>query len=316
VTDLGEVLRDRAELAGSSHEARMAGVRARVSATRRRRAAVGAVCVVLALVDIVHAVLPRTDRLPDPAVAPRSLPEYQSGTQLIAQSWGDLPPTGVTVRFVPKSLELWVFTQCDVGQDDRLLISTTVNGRSFAERNSCGGTSRVFDGEGLGIVPGQPSVLTLTVDGEQGPSEFDPPSVLPVPASGAFAVGIGEAVPVSEYPFPPRPETLATFVPHLPEPTVELRPDRADPLAHRDFTIEWPGRNRLLAQLNTPGRIRVLVDDVVDFSHWSYLAGSSLILPEDWKKTYGLDLHRGQPVKITVIPERVTGDWEVTLAPR
>src|SRR5690349_14788675 len=65
LTDLTEVLHERAELADSSHEARMAGVRARVSATRRRRAAAGVACVVLALVGIVHAVLPRPEALPE-----------------------------------------------------------------------------------------------------------------------------------------------------------------------------------------------------------------------------------------------------------
>ncbi|MCX2947073.1 hypothetical protein [Lentzea sp. NEAU-D7] len=305
LSDLTEVLRERAELTDSSHEARMAGVRARVSAGKRRRAVLGVAGVVLALVGIVFAVLPRAEQ-PEPAVPPRSLPEYQEGTRLIAQAWSDLPSTSATVRFVPKSLDLLLFTHCETGQGDSLLVTVVVNGHTYTERNGCSGSRRVRDWGAFDVVVGQPSVITLTVEPQHTTTK------------GTFAIGIGEAVPVSEYPFPPRPQTLATFPAVSPEPTIVLRADPAAPAEQREFTVEWPGINFMEVRSNTPGRIRVLVDDVVviDFSHWSYSAGSSLIFPDDWKKSYGLDVAEGQAVKITVIPERVTGDWEVTLAPR
>jgi len=316
LSDLTEVLHDRAELTDSSHEARMAGVRARVTATRRRRAAMGAAGVVLALVGIVYAVLPRPDRLPDPAVQTRSLPEYQSGYRLVAQSWGDLPTSGVTVRFVPRTLDLTLFTQCDAEQG-HLAVTVTVNGRPMWERSGCSTTSTPADWAPLGVVVGQPSVVTLTVDGLQGEIVDGRPAVLPAPASGTFALGVGEAVPVNEYPFPPRPQTLATMSPHYPLPTIELRSDRADPVARKEFTIQWPGHNSLRAAMNTPGRMRVLVNDVqvVDFSHWSYTAGGVEVL-SGWERTHGLEFAEGQDVRITVIPERVTGEWVVGLAPR
>jgi hypothetical protein len=315
LTDLSEVLRDRAELADSSHEARMAGVRARVSATRRRRAVAGVACVVLALVGIVYAALPRPEALPEPAVPPRSLPEYQSGTRLLAQAWSDLPSTSVTVRFTPKSSNLLLFTQCDVGPGRNLLVAVTINDRSLFDGNTCGGATRPKDWSGLGIVPGQTTVITLTVAGEQG---HEPGQVLPLPPSGTFALGVGEDVPVDEYPFPPRPQTLETFTPQHPTPTIELKSDPADPAGRKESTIQWPGRNVMVAQMNTPGRMRVLVDDVlvVDFSHWSYIVGSNHVWLDDVKKDYGLDLADGQTVKITVIPERITGEWKVTFAPR
>jgi hypothetical protein len=65
--------------------------------------------------------------------------------------------------------------------------------------------------------------------------------------------------------------------------------------------------------------MRVLVNDVpvVDFSHWSYTAtGSQSYLPDSWESGYGLTLAQGDLVRITVIPERVTGDWTVALVPR
>ncbi|MDX3663137.1 hypothetical protein PV646_38080 [Streptomyces sp. ID05-26A] len=316
LTDLTEVLRDRADLTDSSHEARMAGVRARVAATRRRRAVAGVAAVVLALVGIVYAVLPRPDVLPEPAVPPRSMPEYQLGTRLIAQGWGDLPSTTVTVRFVPRSLDLTIFTQCEAGTDERLLISTSINGHPMAERNSCGHASRPLNWTGLDVVPGQPSVITLTVNGKQG--DFDKTGdleVLPLPANGTFAIGIGEAMPVSEYPFPPRPQTLATIPLTHPRPVVELNSDATNPNERKELTVPWPGDNVMLAQLNTPGRVRVLVDDVqvIDYSNWAYGLGGTQIERREWKEDYGLDLPEGWTVKITVIPERVTGEWKVTL---
>ncbi|MFJ5984564.1 hypothetical protein [Lentzea sp. NPDC092896] len=319
LTDLSEVLRDRAALADSSHEARMAGVRARVAATKRRRAVAGAAFVVLALVGIVYALLPRPAE-PEPAVPPRSLPEYQYGTRLLTQSWGDLPSTSVTVRFVPRSLDLMMFTKCDIGPNEQLLMSTTVNGHSFEDRNTCGSATST-DWGALGVVPGQPSVVTLTIDGKQGsgtPGTPGPPPVLPLPENGSFALGIGEAVSVSEYPFPPRPQTLETLRPGFAEPAIEVRSDAADPAARKEITAEWPGNNLIQAQMNTPGRLRVLINDVevIDYSTWSYSVGSTQTGPDGWTTRHGLQVSEGQQVKITVIPERTTGEWEVTFIPR
>lgn len=317
LTDLNEVLRDHAILPDSAHEARMAGVRARVAATRRRRAAAGVACAVLALVGIVYTLLPHADPPPEPALPTRSMPEYQFGTRLIAQAWQDLPATSVTVHFVPKSLDLMVFTQCDTGQQENLLINVAVNGREFKTANSCGhGTST--DWADLGVVPGQPSVATLTILGKQGDNEpGQHPSILPLPATGVFALGVAEAVPVHEYPFPPRPETLPTIQPGYPY-GIQVRANELDPAARQDTTVEWHGPTRLHAEMNTPGRIRVLVNDieVLDYSNWSYIVGGTEVDPERLNRIIGLPLAKGQQVKVTVIPERATGDWKVTLEPR
>ncbi|MET9224342.1 hypothetical protein [Lentzea sp. NPDC003310] len=304
LTDLGEVLRSRADVPGSSHDARMAGVRARVVASRRRRAVAGVACLVLALVGLVFVVLPRAEA-PEPAVPPRSLPEYQSGTRLSAQAWGDLPATGLTLRFVPRSLDFQLITHCDTAPDG-LRITVTVNGHVYTEDNGCGGMGKVADWGAFDVVAGRPSVVEMTV------------RTVAEGTRGSFAVGIGDPVPVSEYPFPPRPATLQTFPLNLPEASIFLRPDAGTPNGEKRFTLEWPGESLLRAQLNTPGRIRVLVDGVglVDFSHWSYTASSSSMFLSDWKKHYGLDVVEGQRVEVTVITERITGDWQVSFAPR
>lgn len=318
LTDLREVLRDRADLADSTHEARMAGVRARVSTTRRRRAVAGAAFAALALVGLVYAVLPRVGPPPEPAAPVRSLPEYHAGTRLLAQAWGDLPSTSATVRFVPKSAEFSVITRCDIGEDRNLLIDVTVNGRSATEDGTFCGNVIGQSWSRFGVVPGQPSVATLTVTGERGEGDSWPPPSLPVPASGSFAVGIGEPVPFSEYPLPPRPPTLQKLPETGPGLFAELHSDPADPTARKEITIEWPGIHLMQAQLNTPGRLRVLVDDVevIDLTMYSYGPYQSRLGRSLWETgVNGVRPEKGQLVKITVIPEGITGDWNVTLAP-
>jgi hypothetical protein len=139
LTDLAEVLRERAESPDTPQDARLAGVRAKVTASKRRRAVAGAACVVLALVGLVYAVIP--------------------------------------------------------GPDVR---------RS-----------------------------------------------------------------------PPRPRTLASISAEFPEPATGLSADPADPTRRKEITVEWPGPSVVHARVNTPGKLRVLVNDVpvVDFSHWTYTVG-------------------------------------------
>lgn len=47
-----------------------------------------------------------------------------------------------------------------------------------------------------------------------------------------------------------------------------------------------------------------------------HVGGAFGAMPDSWKSSYGLKLSRGEPVRITVIPERTTGDWEVGFIPR
>jgi hypothetical protein len=85
------------------------------------------------------------------------------------------------------------------------------------------------------------------------------------------------------------------------------------------MTIEWPGPVEVHSRVNTPGRIQVLVDDVpvLDYSTWTYTdSGSQSVPPDQWESTYGLKPAVGDPVRITVIPERTTGDWEVKIVRR
>ncbi|HWO66938.1 MAG TPA: hypothetical protein VNO31_43585 [Umezawaea sp.] len=313
LTDLTEVLRDHADVPGAPPDARLAGVRAKVTTTRRRRAVAGAACVVLAFLGVVYAVAPQHGRLSEPALPVRSFPEYQGGTKLVAQAWAELPSTSATVTFVPKSLDLRVASLCDIGYNRSLLVHITVNGKTLVA-GGCDGAVTSAGWAGLGVVVGQPSVVTLTVDGEQDHSVTTGAPTLAPPPDGVFGIAVGEAVPVDEYPLPPRPATLEPLTTSLGDPETAVSADPGDPTARKEITVIWPGDRMLLAQVNTPGRLRVLVDDVqvLDYSHWSYEAeGAYSLMSDSWAEEHGIAPVVGAPVRITVIPERVTGDWEV-----
>lgn len=316
LTDLTEVLRDHAELDDTAHDARMAGIRARILATRRRLALTGVICVVLALVSAVYLALPRPV---EPAHPTRSLPEYQSGARLVVQAWADLPTNSVTVGYLPKSEDFVIFSHCSAKlAKQRLVTILTVNGHVVLG-GSCDGdsTREIGNLARFGSTVGKPLVITMTVGvgsvaGEL-PDKVEDVHPADKTAIGEFAVGIGEPVPVSEYSFPPRPETLVDIDDLNAPGDITIRADRNDPDARQTLTVVWRELCYLDAALNTPGRLEVLVDDkaVYDLDSWSYggTSGSATFEEED-----GLQLSPGQTVTITVIPERTTGDWSVQLS--
>lgn len=195
LTDLTEVLRDRAAVDAATHDARMAGIRGRVLARRRRVALTGVVGVVLALVGVVYVALP--GRGVDSAEPPRSLPEYLFGVRVVAQVWGDLPTTSVTLEYTPESDDLALFVRCvtDSANDD-VVTFVTVNGRPGPGSGCDGDSAFRIHPTSYGGAVGKPFTVTLTVGVGIAPPE-DLAEVRP-PDGGEeaeFAVGLGEPVP-------------------------------------------------------------------------------------------------------------------------
>ncbi|TCB98353.1 hypothetical protein E0H26_08170 [Micromonospora zingiberis] len=70
----------------------------------------------------------------------------------------------------------------------------------------------------------------------------------------------------------------------------------------------------------TPGllHVRVAGVEVVTGEWWDYqLAGHGMFGDADgqWRRDFGVDLRRGDPVLVEVVPEHVTGAWQVVLTP-
>ena len=315
LTDLTEVLRERADLDDTAHDARMAGIRGRIVATRRRLALAGVVCVVLAVVSAVFLTVPREV---EPANPPRSLPGFGDGARLVAQAWADLPTNSVTIEYTPKSDEFVLFDRCAV---QGLVMVIAINERPVQAGGCHSGSLRIGDLAKFGAEVGKPLVITMVVGVGSAAGEFPEKAEDVRPpdeeATGEFALGVGEEMPVGEYPFPPRPETLED-VDHLglsdgTPGDVNLRADRDDPDARQTTTMVWPGSISLRAALNTPGRLEVFIDDqaVYEVDSWNYegVTGFATLGEED-----GLLFAPGQSVTVTVIAERTTGDWIVQLS--
>lgn len=310
LSDLTEVLRDHADLDGTAHDVRMAGIRARVVASRRRRALTGVVCLVLVLVGAVYLALPREIA---PAQPTRSLPEYRSGAKLVEQAWADLPTSSVTLEYTPVTDVFLLFEHCvtDPAGND-LATMFVINGKA-GPGGGCGGDSTTrIDLARYGVV-GEPFLITMFVGfsdsaGElpEKVSDLRPPDAT---MTGEFAVGVGELVPLDEYSFPPRPEKL-TAVDELVSSDFGLRADENDPDARQTVSVEWRGPLVLNASVNTPGRLEVLVNDesVYALDSWTYHGTSGMTILGE---AGGPHIPVGETVTITVYPERTTGDWIV-----
>jgi len=316
LTDLTEVLRERAELDDTAHDARMAGIRGRVLATRRRLALAGVVCVVLAVVSAVFLTVPRPV---EPANPTRSFPEYDNGARLVAQAWADLPTDSVTLEYTPKSPEFVLFERCVAESSDQdLVMVITINGRPVQAGGCYSGSLPMDDLTRYDGAVGRPLVITMTVGvgrvrGEipEKVEDVRPPDEA---VTAEFAIGVGELVPVSEYPLPARPETLEDIDDFLSsDPDIDIRADRNDPEQRQEISMAWPGTLGVHAAINTPGRLEVLINGqvVYELESWGYSGefGIAILGEAD-----GLNFSPGQTVTVTVIPERATGDWSVQLS--
>jgi hypothetical protein len=318
LTDLTEVLRHHAELPpDGAHGPRMSGIQARVKASRRRRAAAVAASLV-AVLGVTFALTTPVRRESQPAEPePTVFSAYHEGTRIVAQVSGRAPASTTVLRFVPTTLDLRVFTRCEAG-DEQLLARLTINGHPHGP-TTCGFSldSRYVDLTEYDFQVGSPATLVMSVGEQNGTPEPGP-----VPADATFALGVGEAVPVEDYPFPPRPESLPSVDSMLgsinPDTRIDVR--RADPNQPNGTwrsTVTLPSLPVYVqAASNTPGRITVLVDDVevYEYEKWTYDDRSGLSLRQDsWETRAGSKVEPGATVDITVIAEGTSGDWAVVL---
>jgi hypothetical protein len=339
--DLTELLEERsAEPAeGAAHHLRLAAVTARVVGRRRRRraavVAIGAAAAVLLVIGLTATLRPSAAPRPagtTPTASPTRLiegfPEYAQGARVVAAKAAAPPNRTVTVGFVPATLDLVFFDRCD-GLPDQVAITVelTLNGRPFGT-STCGSGSQSSDLTKYGLAAGKPATFTATVRGATGfSSETGSETKVAVPAAGTFGVAVGERMPFSEYPLPPRPSTLRPLEPGLPvnsaglEPSgsVVLRADPADPTRAQWLTLTWRTMERVELVSQTPGRLRVRVNsvEVTTGEWWDYQQSSFYSFPDvEWPSAPGLTVRPGDPVTIEVIPEHVTGDWRVVFVPK
>ncbi len=302
-------------------------VHARVERRRRRRAVGGAVgaAAMAAIVAVgAFALLPTTrdgsTPHPTPAVSgtatPGALPEYLRGGRLIASQEGT-DPRGITLTFTPTTLDFGFVMSC---RNAKLamerqprganLATSTVNGRGGIG-TGCGttlglsgdanfGRDSVDAGQRYGVVVGRPVVVHLAFDhGASHPGTH-------------WRIGVYQAVPLADYPFPPHPAQLLPLTGELQyprlahlklysTPTSGLGSGGADFPVHHGLTLR--------SETVVPGALRLYVDGrLLSTSYsWTYdneQSEASFTLAE-------LGVQSGQWVKVRLTWQPFTTTSEI-----
>jgi hypothetical protein len=307
VTDLQDILHERAGASGAedrSHEL-LAGVHHRYAVRRRRRTIAGlaAGVVAVAALGAVAVIRPQAQVGPTPAVQPSTrtidgFPEYADGARVVASTQrSGTSPRQLSVSFTPKTLNLVFWTRCTGEREQRLVIGSWEAGSSSG---TCGPTARWFTPVNLaahGVQAGEAVTVTYDV------------------AGGAAALAVGEDVDPADYPYPSRPATLRPLdVGRSTGSQVVLRANETDPNRPVSVSFAWDGPYSASFVAQTPGRLVTTVQGkpFTTDSWWTY-EQSRHNNQIDNTLLDGTKLVKGQPVTVTVTPERMTGDWALTL---
>ncbi|MFG3578246.1 hypothetical protein [Micromonospora chersina] len=333
LTDLRQVLDERSgePAAQDRHDERLRGVRAKVVARRHRRVATWTACALVVLGGVVAAaVVPglHADRTPAPADSPspertiEGFPEYANGARLVAVKSAALPERRVELTFVPSTLDLVVSTRCDY---PLLQEQLSINGHVYDSQGDCGGVNLGPGWDRYDVAVGKPATFVLTITGTR-PLDQSGEIRTEVPASGTFGLAISERTPLDQYPLPSRPSgapgplALPAGCTEVPcQGFVIIRSDPADPSRPVQQTVTWKTTHSIVLAAQTPGLLHLRVNGTeIKTGRWWDYAGNpdGMYGDEDgrWKRDFGLDLRPGDPVTIEIVPERITGAWQVIFA--
>ena len=314
-TDLRNLLAEHAGTGAPNPatDVRVAGAldRAR-SIHRRRRITAGATALAVTAVAVAVITVPPLVTAPEPLPEPaeelneHGLPLYDRGHELIASGVIRAGERTVSVTAVPSAFPLVVATQCGedriYGEEEEtpeVNIELSVGEQVFTSSGgSCGYGLNSNDADGWaewGVRPDEAATFTATTD-------------QPVTAETEVAMGIYQAVPWDEYPFPPRPDEL----PDLPPPAMQvddvLNSDPDDPNAPREFVLDHAVVSiDLVAQ--SPGILRLRIDGVEVDPIYSWDYGYRPLLSLRWPP-FNEDMRPGEPpIRLEVQPEGFTGAW-------
>ncbi|WP_018349469.1 hypothetical protein [Longispora albida] len=323
-TDLRDLLNDRsAGPEDTEQSTRLAGIRSKVAARRRRISAALAGVVIAGLGAGYLVLRPHgTEALPPavPTYGPKVVDgfrNYVDGMRIVATTKGLFPERSVSITFTPSSSKVWYSTRCSAMVDHGIFV----DGKPAASGGSC--HPDIEKSGALHIArPGQPITVTLTVtDGIPHPGAPHRPLVL-VPDEGEFWLAIREQTPLSEYPVSPRPAKLAPLrVEDVTSCGVKVRSVPGKHNAPQQVALTVPERTAttgaILGVTQTPGHLRIMVGDqeISQLSSYSYATGSKY--PESglseafpWMKAR---IAAGTAVTVRIVPSEMTGEWAVGL---
>ncbi|WP_189198197.1 hypothetical protein [Micromonospora fulviviridis] len=291
-------------------------------------AALAGIAVAAVVPGLRTPVTPTPANRPSPVRTVEGFPEYAKGARVVAADSAALPERQIELTIVPTTLDLVIFSRCDgtgdaVELDERL----SVNGHLLTG-GGCGGSTQLRSWDGLDVAVGKSATFVMTIPGAK---RFDGTDKVPVaiPDSGTFALAIGVRVPFDQYPLPPRPAGPLAPLPRtlmagcteaLCPGAVIIGSDPADPERPIKRTVVWKMTDSLEMLAQTPGLLHVRVNgvEVTTGEWWDYqMSTVGMYGDKDgaWKREFGLDLNRGDSVTIEIVPEHVTGAWQVVFTP-
>jgi hypothetical protein len=356
--NLEELLRESLEEHSATppdNSTRRAEVQRRIA--RRRRTRIGAPAAVVTVMvagAAVGVVALRPDGSPPRTVVagkptpvasptpsqPPPIPEYSNGYHRIADQQLTLPGRrSLALTYTPTSLDFTIGLNC-AGVPGQLL-ELAVNGHRVGTQD-CGTASDFprnmvppdFQLAGpdmdahydswseAGVRVGERTTFTVTVGTEVPGRNGGEPSIGAPSASGVVYAGVYLPVPFDQYPFPPRPDTLADLDAQQLLGTggfghqLGLLDSRQRPAPNGSYsvTLTMPRFLDVDFCAVAPGRVRVLVNgqQIGQLEVWNWAGGCRLIsgMASDAREPARLTLkniHSGRKVTVTV----VTSDFAV-----
>ncbi len=320
-------------------ENRIAAVKRRVDAARRRRTAAGIAGIAAILAAVPFVVSGGGGRPVQPAATSRAIetvngfPKYAGGGQLIAAQTAPLDKS-ISLTINPTDLGLEFSDRCSAA-DQSLEVEITMSladGRKLTVGCSAsGGTYASEDSQADHLTPGVPTSLTFSANayrvttGSNGEQTGRTPAALP---AGTYSIGVWQKLPFDQYPLPPRPKTLPTL--NIAQYGLgdgasikTVRSDPTNPLAAQTISFTMPACVKATADCNptaatsqTPGFLHIAVNGVAvnTAEFWDY-SGSGSMFNIEPDMPNAPHLRAGDLVTITITPQYVTGAWEFAVTP-
>lgn len=321
-------------------DSRMTGIQRKVTASRRRAAAVTAS---VAIAVIAAAGLPLLHLLPTtkthnaaPAATGQikrinGFPEYENGAHLVSTGTA-ATDAAIELTATPVRTDLALTWGCpDTGPNVQLWIEMSVNGHdigggSCANTSSSGSyTPETSAWRDYGVVAGKPATFTFRVTKADRVSidaqgEEQKPTPISIPA-GRFTAAVLQRVPFAEYPLPARPAKLPALNVRSfnlgDAKNVTIASSGSDPLTGQTLDFTWPAKCgtdgscvTLSATSQTPGYLHITLDNGKTWTaeFWDYGAGGMSSFDPS---IMGVHPKPGDKMHLKIVPEYVTGAWQV-----
>lgn len=302
-TDLRDLLREHADTPPTTVETfRLAQVRRRIAIVKRRRRIFTSLVAVLLLVAglAVTNLGPTSLIQPAPLKPEPTLSLSQGDQRVVVSGVETLPTSTLVLTYTPATLDLAVWYWCWPELHVEIAINDQQISDSQCDRDKITVTAlnRLRLAE-LGVAVGRTARFAMVVTGT------DTPSGLQKATSGRFALAVGDAVRLEDYPLPP--VLLPITFNHGGREAYRIESDPTDPLAPRTIEIDGTADFDIRAVTTTPGTLSVTIDGVQMMRHESWDFDATVT------GTTVTGQHGRARATLTVTPADVSGPWAVAL---